>query len=157
MSRESALEYSRTRHAFRTGDWPSPCDFLADDCWVFLWATAGRVGEAVGHIRAWGLQYRFLMTWAKGGRSPKPSHGPQYNAEYIVVASKGNPKFTTTKAFRLLNDWPREPDIVCAKPEGFYELLRRVTPGPRLDMFNRRFIDGFDGWGDESPYGMAAP
>ena len=38
------------------------------------------------------------------------------------------------------------------KPDGFYKMVRRVTTGPRLDMFNRPRIEGFNGWGDESPY-----
>ena len=145
----------RPAHPYQTTadvqQFPIPAT-LADNAWVFLWTTAGKVADAVECLKAWGLCYRFQMAWVKGG-GPKPSKGPQYNAEYVIVGSKGKPHFLDTKAFKLANPWPRNPDKTSAKPEAFYELLRRVTAGPRLDIFNRRFIEGFDGWGDESPYG----
>ena len=40
------------------------------------------------------------------------------------------------------------------KPEAFYDLLRSIYPTdePMVDIYNRRNIAGFDGWGMESPH-----
>ncbi len=38
-----------------------------------------------------------------------------------------------------------------AKPEGFMDLVERVSPEPRLEMFARRArLAGWDYWGDQS-------
>jgi N6-adenosine-specific RNA methylase IME4 len=35
------------------------------------------------------------------------------------------------------------------KPEAFYELIERCSPGPRLELFARYRRDGWTQWGDE--------
>ena len=94
------------------------------------------------------------MVWIKNGGIQLPQ-GPAFNAEYIQVGKRGKPQFFSTKAFDAANYWPRSGH--SAKPEGFYDLWRRVTPGPRLDIFGRRRIAGFESWGNEAPDGPALP
>ena len=134
-------------------------ELLEPDAFVFLWTTSRFMRHAFEIVEDWGLQYMCMMVWDKVW-GPKPIQYPMYNAEFILLAKRGRPRFLDTKRFRLVNQWPavREPTIKnmnqrvsSAKPEGFYELLRRVAPAPRLDMFARRRIDGFDAWGDQVP------
>ena len=94
------------------------------------------------------------MTWVKSG-GPQFPKGPCYNSEFIVVGRKGSPSYMDTKAYSTANYWPRGGH--SEKPEGFYDLLRRITQSPRLDIFSRRRIAGFESWGQEAPEGPALP
>ena len=121
---------------------------LDDDAFVFLWVTNTVLRDGFACLDAWGVNYLLTMTWVKPGGIQTPV-SPCFNAEWVLVGKKGKPRFTDIRQFSTANCWPRAGH--SAKPEGFYDLLRRVTEGPRIDVFNRRAIAGFQGWGHESP------
>ena len=129
-------------------------DVLAEDAFLFCWTINRFLADAFTLLSAWDVHYMFTMTWVKNDAIQLPL-GPRYNSEWILVGRKGHPQFKETTGFRLANCWPQGAH--SEKPEGFYDLLRRVTPGPRLDIFGRRQIAGFDSWGDEAPEGPALP
>jgi len=115
-------------------------------CWVFLWTTQKFLPSAFDISRAWGLNYFFTMVWQKG-RGRQLVGLPQYNCEFVLVGRKGKLDFIDTKAFATLFEGKAREH--SQKPIEFYELLRRITSEPRLDMFNREHHPGFDGWGNE--------
>lgn len=121
-------------------------DRFANDAFVFLWTTQKFLPDAFAILERWGVKYRFTMVWHKPG-GIQPHNSPQFNCEFVVVGSVGNPQFLDQKAFSTAFNAPRAGHSV--KPEEFYDLLRRVTPGPRLDMFSRRDIEDFDAWGNQ--------
>ena len=123
-------------------------DLLADDAWAFLWTIQQFLPDSFALIEKWGVQHQFTMVWHKP-KGPQTAGRPCSNGEFVLVGKRGKPKFTTTKGFRMVFDAP-VPKGHSTKPEEFYALLRRVTQGPRLDMFSRRDIDGFSAWGKEA-------
>lgn len=123
-------------------------EHLPDDAHLYLWTTNRYVEAAYRVAREWGFKPSVLLVWAKRQRGIGLGDAYKLTTEFVLFARRGslaNLDITPTTWF----DWPRSKHSV--KPAGFYELVERMSPGPRLEMFAREARDGWTAWGDEAP------
>lgn len=122
---------------------------------LYLWTTNSFMVEAHEIARAWGFKPKTILTYAKVTPEGKPSGRVGYYfrgaTEHVVFAVRGSQPLQVTEAVPNLWLWPRLPHSV--KPDAFFDLVERVSPGPYLEMFSRRARFGWDTWGDEALHG----
>ena len=119
---------------------------LEEDCHLFMWTTQKFLPAAMQIIYEIGFRYVLTMVWHKPGGF-QPIGLPQYNCEFAVYARKGSPSFIDTKAFPCCFLADRREH--SRKPDEFYDIIRRVTGGSRIDIFSREARDGFAQFGNE--------
>jgi N6-adenosine-specific RNA methylase IME4 len=116
--------------------------------------TSPRRPAALELLPKIGFHYVLTMVWHKPGGF-QPHDLPQYNCEFVVYARRGAPVFIDTKDFNCCFAAPRREH--SRKPDDFYDTVRRVTGGSRIDVFSREARDGFAQYGNETAkFGEAA-
>jgi len=122
---------------------------LADDaCNLFLWTTNGFLPEALGIVRLWKFEYHMLWTWCKP--TGMGAH-PRNATEHIVLASRGSVRQELDRRAPQTLNWLACPtEGHSHKPDVFLDLIERISPPPRLELFARRNRLGWDTWGNEA-------
>jgi len=131
-----------------------PIGSIADDnCVLFLWVTFPCLEEGLELIKAWGFTYKTCaFTWVKRNKiAPSWFWGLGYwtraNSELCLLATKGNPK-RVDKGVHQVVDTPiekhsKKPDCVRDR------ILRLMGDLPRIELFARQKVEGWDSWGNE--------
>jgi N6-adenosine-specific RNA methylase IME4 len=119
---------------------------LKPDVHLFIWATSKWLRSAIDLAKAFGFRFVLPMVWFKNGGF-QPVGLPQFNCEFVVYARLGAPQFVETKDFFCGFQAPRREH--SRKPDAFYDTVRRVNAGSRVDVFARERRDGFAVYGNE--------
>ena len=119
---------------------------LADkNCHLYLWTTHKFLPMALRLAQYWGFNYQCLMTWVKNvGFTP---FSWMYSTEHVLFCAKGNLPLLK-KGERL--DFNANVREHSRKPDEFYQKVKLVSPGPRIDIFSREKRENFDQYGNET-------
>lgn len=118
-----------------------------EECHLWLWTTQKYLRPSFDLLDAWDFTYLATFVWHKNGGF-QPVGLPQFNCEFVLLARKGGQPFIETKQFFTCFDAKRREH--SRKPDEFYDVVKRVCPEPRIDIFSREDRDGYDVWGLES-------
>ena len=118
-----------------------------EECHLWLWTTQKYLRPSFDLLDAWDFTYLATFVWHKNGGF-QPVGLPQFNCEFVLLARKGGQPFIETKQFFTCFNAPRREH--SRKPDEFYDVVKRVCPEPRIDIFSREDRDGYDVWGLEA-------
>lgn len=152
-SRETGMDRAADNH-YPTSETQDICArdvaaIAADDCVLFLWATAPMLPDALRVMEAWGFTYKSRCVWAKDRLGT--GYWFRDGCEILLVGTRGD-----VPAPAMGDQWPSliEAPVGAhsAKPEKFAELIEAYFPNlPKIEL-NRRGPPrpGWDAWGLEA-------
>jgi N6-adenosine-specific RNA methylase IME4 len=114
---------------------------------LYLWTINAYVEESYEIARLWGFKDSALLTWCKPPNGIGLGGTYSLTTEFCLFARRG----VCPAAERIDSTWwlwKRGPH--SAKPEPFLDMVERVSPAPRVELFARRDRLGWDTWGNES-------
>ncbi len=127
-----------------------PVPKIADDnCHLYLWVTNNFLKDGLAVMDEWGFRYITTITWMKD----RIGLGQYYRGitEHCLFGVKGK------LPYKVINDKRQQgktgfyaaKTIHSEKPIEMRQMIEKVSYEPRIELFAREEIDGWDCWGKE--------
>lgn len=118
---------------------------FAENSICFLWTTHAFIFDAKELLDKWGFTYKATMVWDK----EKIGMGAwlRMQCEFCLVGIKGKPMWNNTKYRDIIREPRREHS---RKPDAFYEMVKEITIGRRLEYFSREKREGWEVFGNDT-------
>ena len=131
-----------------------PVSALADkDCALFLWVTMPKLNEVFDLFPKWGFEYKTTaFTWIKKNKSGVGNfwgmgRWTRANAEICLLGTKGKPKRVSAGVHSVIETpiqrHSQKPD------EARLRIVKLMGDIPRIELFAREKVKGWDSWGNE--------
>lgn len=120
----------------------------ADDCHLYLWATAPLLRDAFDVMEAWGFTYKTNLVWVK----PQIGMGNYFRVshEHVLFGTRGS---APTRRNDVSSWFEANRKEHSTKPDVFLDIVETCSHGPGLELFARRHrMTGFGWsyWGNEA-------
>jgi N6-adenosine-specific RNA methylase IME4 len=111
---------------------------------LHLWTTNAHLPVAFSLIESWGFDYKSCLVWMK----PQMGIGNYWRVshEFLLLGVRGGLAFENhaQKSWLEVNRQQHSQ-----KPEEFRELIEQASPGPYLELFARKQVQGWTVWGKQ--------
>lgn len=104
-------------------------ELAAGNCHLYIWTDHENLPDALKLADCWGFEYRCLLTWIKETKVHVSSW--LRSTEHVLFCCRGDPPLLTRSLPLHFEGAARG----TRKPEEFYELVKKVSPPPRLEIF----------------------
>ena len=132
-----------------------PVNDIADDnCILFLWCTMPKLNEVFDLITSWGFEYKTVaFSWVKTNKNINTyfmgqGRWTRANVELCLLCTKGKPKKISNSVRQLVvspfTKHSQKPNEVRNR------IIQLCGDLPRIELFARTKIHGWDVWGNDS-------
>ena len=129
-------------------------DIADENCILFLWVTFPHLKEGLEVIASWGFEYKTIgFTWVKRNKIADSwfwgcGSYTRANAEICLLATKGRIKRVSASVHSVIDSRIGKHN---EKPNTARErIVQLVGDLPRIELFARQAVEGWDCWGDEA-------
>lgn len=128
-------------------------DICDDNCILLMWWVASQPAEALKVVEAWGFKLKTMtgFTWVKYTKHGKDAFGMGFytrqGSENCLIATRGKPQILNHGIRNVvhapLQEHSRKPQEVRDR------IVQLVGDVPRIELFSRQPVEGWDCWGNE--------
>ena len=115
-----------------------------DPAHLYLWSTNANLRDALELMKAWGFEFKTMITWVK------PSFGMgsyfRTSTEHVLFGVCGH---LLTRVRNIGTHFTAPKASHSEKPDYFYQLVKRASYPPCVDVFARKKRSGWSAWGNE--------
>ena len=126
-----------------------PVNKIADEnCYLFLWTTSPTLKDSLQVIDRWGFNYKIIVfVWSKINREMGLGNYTRTNHEFVLLGTKGK----LERQSRKVKQWIKTPSTNHSqKPNEVRDkIIQLMGDLPRIELFARTKIHGWDVWGDD--------
>lgn len=127
-------------------------DITSKNAHLYIWATNKHLPFVFDVIKKWGFTYSTTIVWAKNKFGGGLGGSFKIATEFLIFARKGNLKSTYVNEstwFNVKRTYENGYPKHSKKPDFFYDMIERTSPGLKLELFARQKREGWSAWGNE--------